>query len=1298
LLKKLFKITKPIKSRKSKNKTGGDFLENIEIEALKILLASSKEMEEWSHGEVTKGETYSYRTYSPEPDGLFCEKIFGPVHSYQCHCGKLKGPQYKGLICSNCGVEILPSSVRRERFGHIKLASPVVHIWYFKNNINYVGLLLDMAARDIEKVIYYVSYVVIDPKRTKLRYKQILSDEEYLTYKNEHLDFVAKKGGEAIKELLEHVDIKKLKDSALEKLNGNAKHDKINAVRLLSVVEGLIENDRKPSDMVLTVVPVIPPDLRPLVPLEGGKYASDDLNELYRRVINRNNRLKRLHEVNAPDIMLENEKRMLQESVDALFDNSRRAFPVLSSTRKPLRSLTDILKGKEGRFRENLLGKRVDYSGRAVIVVGPDLKLDECGVPKEMALELFKPFVVYELSKLGFNKRRAKEIVENPTPEVWKALEDISKNYVVLLNRAPTLHRLSIQAFKPVLIEGKAIQISPLVCTPFNADFDGDQMAIHLPLSVSAQTEAKLLMLSSHNILSPAHGEPLDTPVQDMVLGVYYLTLGNKSKEKYKKLIDDPFEVQALYEKGVLRLHDNIRFLANGEEISTTVGRVVFNTEVRESIFEDGDFTSFPFVNKTVDKKVMQNIISQFYDQFGLVKTDILLDNLKAIGFNYATFGGVSIGIDDIKIPVRRNKLVEEGDLKTKKVNESYENGLRTESDRYKTVVDVWQEIAKDVEEAVFSNFDDFDPLFMMANSGARGSKTQITQMAGMRGLMSGPTGKVIEFPIKSNLREGLTVLEYFLSTHGARKGQADTALKTADSGYLTRRLVDVAHEIIVKEDDCSIRKVSITKVGDEIIEKLSEKVIGKISAEDIKNPLLPNTLLIHKGDVISLEQAQLLDKFNIESISVEDPINGIEVEAVLENGDQSKPVISLSEQIWGRYTAEDVFAPIKSVNVKISEKVLHKTLAEDIVDRKTGEILAEKNTIMSEDIVNTLKKNRITEISIFEDPILLVKRNELVDFEIAKKIEEAGIKKIKIRSPITCNSEHGVCTKCYGLDLSSRKEVKIGEAVGVVAAESIGEPGTQLTLRTFHTGGVAAEDITQGLPRVEELFSARSPKGRAILASLSGQVEVNIDKVKQTITIVNHSGEKTKLVAPRDKKLRIKTGDVVKVGDILSDGSFDPHELLEIKGANLTARYLVEEIERVYKSQGVGINPKHIEIIIKRMFDKVQVLDSGDTIFYEGEVVDKDSILKENRRTRAIGKKIAVFKPLVQGITKSALSSDSFLSAASFQETPRVLAEAAIKGKVDLLRGMKESIIIGKKIPAGTNSHFEEGKLKDVD
>ncbi|MGB9694737.1 MAG: DNA-directed RNA polymerase subunit beta' [Caldisericaceae bacterium] len=1273
-------------------------MENIDIEALKILLASSEEMEGWSHGEVTKGETYSYRTYSPEPDGLFCERIFGPVHSYQCHCGKLKGPQYKGLICSNCGVEILPSSVRRERFGHIKLAAPVVHIWYFKNNINYVGLLLDMAARDIEKVIYYVSYVVIDPKKTKLRYKQILSDEEYLTYKNENLDFVAKKGGQAIKELLEHVDMKKLKDSALEKLNGNAKHDKVNAVRLLSVVEGLIQNDRKPSDMVLTIVPVIPPDLRPLVPLEGGKYASDDLNELYRRVINRNNRLKRLYEVNAPDIMLENEKRMLQESVDALFDNSRRAFPVLSSTRKPLRSLTDILKGKEGRFRENLLGKRVDYSGRAVIVVGPDLKLDQCGVPKEMALELFKPFVIYELSKLGINKRRAKEIVENPTPDVWKTLEDISRNYVVLLNRAPTLHRLSIQAFKPVLIEGKALQISPLVCTPFNADFDGDQMAIHLPLSVSAQTEAKLLMLSSHNILSPAHGEPLDTPVQDMVLGVYYLTLEDKSREPYGKLLDNPFEVEVLYEKGVLKLHDRIKFVVNGEKLVTTVGRVLFNTKVREGIFESGDLESFPFINKTVDKKVMQNIISQFYDDFGLVKTDILLDNLKELGFNYATFGGVSIGIDDIKIPVKRDKLVDEGESQTKKVNESYENGLRTESDRYKTVVDVWQNIAKEVEEAVFSNFGDFDPLFMMANSGARGSKTQITQMAGMRGLMSGPTGKVIEFPIKSNLREGLTVLEYFLSTHGARKGQADTALKTADSGYLTRRLVDVAHEIIVKEDDCSIRKVSITKVGDEIIEKLSDKVIGKISASDIKNPLLPNTLLIHKGDVISLEQAQLLDKFNIESILVEDPINGIEVEAVLENGDQSKPVISLSEQIWGRYTAEDIFAPSSEIKMKVSKNILNKSLAEDVIDKNTGEILAEKNSIITEEMINNFKKNKITELLVFESPVLIVGRNELIDFEKAKKIEAAGVNKVKIRSPITCNSEHGVCSKCYGLDLSSREEVKVGEAVGVVAAESIGEPGTQLTLRTFHTGGVAAEDITQGLPRVEELFSARSPKGKAIISPLSGQVEITIDKVKQTISIVGKNGEKSKVVAPRDKKLKIKSGDEVKVGDVLSDGSFDPHELLEIKGANFTARYLVEEIERVYKSQGVGINPKHIEIIIKRMFDKVLVLNSGDTIFYEGEVVDKDEILKENRRIRAIGKNIAVFKPLVQGITKSALSSDSFLSAASFQETPRVLAEAAIKGKVDLLRGMKESIIIGKKIPAGTNLHFEEDKTENVD
>ncbi len=1270
-------------------------MENINIQALKILLASSEEMREWSHGEVTKGETYSYRTYSPEPDGLFCEKIFGPVHSYQCHCGKLKGIQYKNLVCSTCGVEVLPSSVRRERFGHIELASPVVHIWYFKNNINYVGLLLDIAARDVEKIIYFVSYVVIEPKKTKLRYKQILSDEEYVTYKDEGLDFVAKKGGEAIKDLLKKIDLKKLKEDALQKLASGAKHDKINAVRLLGVVEGLIQNNRKPEDMVLTTIPVIPPDLRPLVPLEGGKYASDDLNELYRRVINRNKRLKRLYEVNAPDIMLENEKRMLQESVDALFDNSRRAFPVLSSTRKLLRSLTDILKGKEGRFRENLLGKRVDYSGRAVIVVGPDLNIDQCGVPKEMALELFKPFVIYELSKLGYNKRRAKEIVENPTPEVWKALEDISKNYVVLLNRAPTLHRLSIQAFKPVLIEGKALQISPLVCTPFNADFDGDQMAIHLPLSVSAQTEARLLMLSSHNILSPAHGEPLNTPVQDMVLGVYYLTLADEANELHGRLIEDPFEAEMLYEKGIVKLHDRIRLFIDGQKIKTTVGRVIFNTKIREGIFDGNENEDFPFVNKVVNKKELQNIISQFYDKFGLVKTDILLDNLKELGFNFATYSGISIGIDDVKIPNKRGELVRQGEEKTSKINKNYENGLLSEEDRYKDVVDLWQNLAKEVEMAVFSNFGQFDPVFMMANSGARGSASQITQMAGMRGLMAGPTGKIIEFPIKSNLREGLTVLEYFLSTHGARKGQADTALKTADSGYLTRRLVDVAHEVIVKEDDCSIRKVTVTKVGDEIVEPLSEKVIGKVSAEDVKNPLIPNNAVILKGDTISLEQGQLLDKFNINGIHVEEPTNGIEVEAVLEGGDETKPVISLRDQIWGRYTAEDIFASAEILTEKVTKKLINKTLAETVTKKTTGEIIAAKGIKIDKNLLTSLKQLKINEISIFasDDPVLLVKRNEIIDKRRANLIEKAGIKKVKVRSPITCNSDHGVCSKCYGLDLSSREEVKIGEAVGVVAAESIGEPGTQLTLRTFHTGGVAAEDITQGLPRVEELFSARSPKGKATIASFSGKIEISIDKVRQTITITNAKGEKAKLIAPRDKKLKVKSGDFVKVGDMLSEGPRDPHELLEIKGSNFTARYLVEEIERVYKSQGVGINTKHIEVIIRRMFDKVLILNAGDTTFYEGEVVSKNELLKENRKASASGKKIAVFKPLVQGITKAALSSDSFLSAASFQETPRVLAEAAIKGKIDLLRGMKESIIIGKKIPGGTNLNFDEEK-----
>jgi DNA-directed RNA polymerase subunit beta' len=1267
------------------------FLESKEIEALKIVLASSEEIRQWSHGEVTKGETYSYRTYAPEPDGLFCERIFGPVHSYQCHCGKLKGIQYKNLVCSTCGVEILPSSVRREKFGHIELASPIVHIWYFKNNINYIGLLLDIPAKEVEKVIYFDSYVVVDPKETKLRYKQILKDDEYRTYKSEGYNFVAKKGGEAIKDLLERVDLNKLKEHAIEKLKSGVKQEKIIAVRLLGVVEGLLANNRKSEDMVLTAVPVIPPDLRPLVPLEGGKYASDDLNELYRRVINRNNRLKKLFEVNAPDIMLQNEKRMLQEAVDALFDNGRRPYPVMSSTRKALRSLTDILKGKEGRFRENLLGKRVDYSGRAVIVVGPDLKIDQCGIPKEMALELFKPFVIYELSKLGFNKRRAKELVENPTPEVWKAVEDLSKNYAVLLNRAPTLHRLSIQAFKPILIEGKAIQISPLVCTPFNADFDGDQMAIHLPLSISAQTEARLLMLSSHNILSPAHSEPLDTPVQDMVLGSYYLTLENEESKIYKKLLDNTYEVELLYEKGIMGLHNRIRYLIDGEVVETTIGRVIFNSKIREGIFgEDEDDSQFRFINKVIDKKQLGAIVSDFYDRFGLVKTDILLDNLKEIGFNYSTYAGISIGLDDVKIPVKRNKIVTEGDNKTENINRNYEEGLLSEEDRYKKIVDVWQDIAKKVENAVFSNFEKFDPLYMMANSGARGSATQITQMSGMRGLMAGPTGKIIEFPIKSNLREGLSVLEYFLSTHGARKGQADTALKTADSGYLTRRLVDVAHEIIVKEDDCSVRTVYPTTIGEDIIESLSQKVIGKVSAEDVEDPN-SKAIFIHSGDTISAEQAELLNKFAIKSIKIEDHIDGILISSITEGGATDKPVLSLSEQIWGRYAAEDVFEPQEIASMKLSKKLVKKVLAENIIKKDTGEVLASKGDSVDSKLLTILKKHDIDKVEIYKGELnLIIKRNQLIDKELAAKIESLGIKKIKVRSPITCKTDHGVCVKCYGLDLSSRKEVKVGESVGVIAAESIGEPGTQLTLRTFHTGGIAAEDITQGLPRVEELFSARSPKGKAIISSLSGKVDVSIDKVKQTINITNSRGEKVKLIAPRDKKLRVKTGDSVRVGDILSDGSLDPRELLEIKGRNFAARYLVEEIEKVYKSQGVDINVKHIEVIIKRMFDKVQVKHPGDTQFYEGEVVNKDDALTVNRLTRLDGGKIATFRPIINGITKTALSSDSFLSAASFQETPRVLAEAAIKGKVDLLRGMKESIIVGKKIPAGTNMNFK--------
>ncbi|MGC9100308.1 MAG: DNA-directed RNA polymerase subunit beta' [Caldisericum sp.] len=1265
-----------------------NLLNKADIKALKILLASTEEILSWSHGEVKRGDTYSYRNYLPEPDGLFCEKIFGPVHSYQCHCGKLKGKQYEGLKCPNCGVEILPSSVRRERFGHIQLATPVAHIWYFKNNINYIALLLDMKSQDVEKIIYFVAYVVTDPKKTKLRYKQVLSEEEYYMYRfEENLDFVAKKGGEAIKELLEHVDLNKLREEALLKLKSGSSQEKSSAVRLLSVVEGLLNNNRKPEDMVLTVIPVIPPDLRPLVPLEGGKYASDDLNELYRRVINRNNRLKKLYEVNAPDIMLENEKRMLQEAVDALFDNGRKPYPVVNANKRPLRSLTDILKGKEGRFRENLLGKRVDYSGRAVIVVGPELKIDECGVPKEMALELFKPFVTFELSKLGYNKKKAKELIENPTPEVWKAVEDLSKNYVVLLNRAPTLHRLSIQAFKPVLIEGKAIQISPLVCTPFNADFDGDQMAIHLPLSLQSQMEAKMLMLSSHNILSPAHGGPLDTPVQDMVIGIYYLTLSKNAEPKSKRIYDNPHLVELLYERGLLKLHDSIRFSFRGKIFNTTVGRVIFNMKIREGIFDGED--DYPFINEVIGKKQLERIISEFYDRYGLVKTDILLDNLKDIGFKFATFSGISIGLDDIKIPKERDKVIREAQKKVEHIEAQYNEGLLSESQRYEAVVEIWRKASEEIQKLVFNNFDNFDPVYMMAISGARGSPTQITQMAGIRGLMAGPTGKIIEFPILSNLREGLTVLEYFLSTHGARKGQADTALRTADSGYLTRRLVDVAHGIIVKEDDCSVRRVKATMVGDELIEPLSSKVILKVAAEDVVDP---NTgmAFIRKGDTISSKQASLLDKLGISSILIEDFVNGIDVYPIVEGNNYDKPVITLAEQIWGRYAAETIYPPITPKKVKVNKKAIGYVLAESVFDN--GELLLEKGRKITEGVIEILEKAKVKEIEVFDENVEpIVRRNELITKEKAELIESLGIRTVKVRSPITCNVEHGVCAKCYGVDLSNRDIVKVGEAVGVVAAESIGEPGTQLTLRTFHTGGVASQDITQGLPRVEELFSARSPKGKAIVSPAKGKVEVTSDKLRQLITITGEKGEKIKIPAPRDKKLNVKTGDYVNVGDILSDGPLDPREILDIKGINFTARYLLHEIEKVYKSQGVDINIKHIEIILKRMFDKVEIMDSGDTNFYEGEVVNKDDVLKENRKMKAEGKRIAKFRLLVQGITKAALSSDSFLSAASFQETPRVLAEAAIKGKIDLLRGMKESIIVGKKIPAGTNMDFED-------
>ncbi|KKM12679.1 DNA-directed RNA polymerase subunit beta' [Clostridiales bacterium PH28_bin88] len=1125
------------------------------FDRMRIGLASPELIRAWSSGEVKKPETINYRTLKPEREGLFCEKIFGPTRDWECHCGKYKRVRYKGIVCDRCGVEVTRSKVRRERLGHIELAAPVSHIWYFKGIPSRMGLILDMSPRSLEKVLYFVSYVVIDPGDTPLMKKQLLTETEFREYREKYGPrFHAGMGAESIKSLLEEMDLDELARELRQELRETSGQRKIRAIRRLEVVEAFKNSGNRPEWMIMDVVPVIPPELRPMVQLDGGRFATSDLNDLYRRVINRNNRLKRLLDLGAPDIIVRNEKRMLQEAVDALIDNGRRGRPVTGPGNRPLKSLSDMLKGKQGRFRQNLLGKRVDYSGRSVIVVGPELKMHQCGLPKEMALELFKPFVMKRLVDEGFahNIKSAKRMVERVRNEVWDVLEEVIKEHPVLLNRAPTLHRLGIQSFEPVLVEGKALQIHPLVCTAYNADFDGDQMAVHVPLAAEAQAEARLLMLSSHNILNPKDGRPVASPTQDMVLGSYYLTVLKEGAKGEGKIFRDYDEARMAYHSGAIDLQARIKVRVDGQLLETTIGRLIFNKEIPIP-------PELGFFNQEIGKKQLGEIVARCYQALGNAATAQLLDGIKKLGYAYSTRAGITIGITDIDVPTDKKRILDETEAQVDRVEQQYRRGLITEEERYQKIIGLWNQATEDVTDRLMATLDKFNPVFMMANSGARGNVQQIRQLAGMRGLMADPSGRIIPVPIKANFREGLTVLDYFNSTHGARKGLADTALRTADSGYLTRRLVDVAQDVIVREEDCGTNegiRVDEIREGHEIIERLEERLVGRLTSEDVLHP-------------------------------------------------------------------------------------------------KTGEVLVGAHQEIKEDV--------------------------------AKAIVAAGVRSVKIRSVLTCKTRYGVCAKCYGRNLATGSPVEIGEAVGIIAAQSIGEPGTQLTMRTFHTGGVAGDDITQGLPRVEELFEARKPKGQAVISELDGTVKVLEVKGRREVEVTTDEGERQSYPVPYGSRLKVHDGERVEAGDELTEGSVNPHDLLKVKGSRGVQVYLLREVQRVYRLQGVDINDKHIEVIIRQMLRKVKVEDPGDTVLLPGGVIDIFEFEEENNRTVEWGGEPATARPVLLGITKASLATDSFLSAASFQETTRVLTEAAIKGKMDPLLGLKENVIIGKLIPAGT-------------
>ena len=1211
------------------------------FDSIQIGVASPDKIKSWSYGEVTKPETINYRTQKPEPGGLFCEAIFGPTKDWECRCGKYKRIRYKGVVCDKCGVEVTRAKVRRDRMGHIELAAPVSHIWYFKGVPSRIGIMLDMSPKALEQVLYFVNYVVIDPGKTDFQYKEVINETQYQSAVEKYGEgsFVAKMGAEAIRELLMAIDLDKEAEELRKTINeGNSTQKKLKAVKRIDIVEAFRKSGNRPEWMILTTLPVMPPELRPMVPLDGGRFTTSDLNDLYRRVINRNNRLKKLIELDAPEMIIRNEKRMLQDAVDALIDNGRKGKAVTGASNRELKSLSGLLKGKQGRFRQNLLGKRVDYSGRSVIVVGPELKLYQCGLPKEMAIELFKPFVMKELvsRQISHNVKSAKRAVEKMKPQVWDVLEDVIKDHPVLLNRAPTLHRLSIQAFEPVLIEGRAIKLHPLVCGGFNADFDGDQMAVHVPLSLEAQAEARFLMLASHNILKLSDGKPVMSPSQDMVLGAYYLTItrreegkyydkffkeftigddGNYLDEKgrvYEKVVDTPKgmtlqgkdkgdmcsevniyvptyyisedEATMAYQTKQLHIQDEIYVRRTVEIpgtdrkvtgiVKTTVGRIIFNNAIPQDLGfakrnTDEDYLKYE-MDELVGKKTLQKIVLNSFKTGGAEKAAEVLDSVKALGYKYSTIGALSTSVFDMHMPPEKAKILQDADAQVVNIQKKFARGLLTEQERYKNVIDVWTKATSVVSESLKQQLDKFNPIWMMADSGARGSIDQIKQLVGMRGLMSKPNGETIEVPVKSCYREGLSVLEYFISSHGGRKGLADTALKTADSGYLTRRLVDVAQDVVIREDDCFASR--------------GEK------------------------------------------------IRGMKVSAITSNTNGTVEIIEkLEDRLIGRFTAEDV------------------------IDPATGEVI--------------------------------IGINQMIDEDTAKRITKAGITEVAIRSIFTCKSRYGVCAKCYGKDMSTNNsKVEVGEAVGIIAAQSIGEPGTQLTMRTFHTGGIASTgDITRGLPRVEELFEARRPKGEAIVADIEGTATIQEENKVIHIIITPENGAKKDYAVPFGQGVTVRNGDFVPLGTILTNGSAYPQEILKITGVNGVEDYLLKEVQAVYRSQGVDINDKHVEIIIRQMLKKVKVENGGDTEFLPGQVIDVNVYDEENARVVENGGRPAVAKKILLGITKATLATDSFLSAASFQETAKVLTEAAIKSKIDPLIGLNENVIIGKLIPAGT-------------